>query len=391
MSYLLIYPIILNFVLMFVSGMTYPILPLFLAGNLGEGVIIAGIVTSSASLLNMVFSIIFGHLSDIIGDRRPFILLGLGLLTLFYLLAGIFSWNIIAMCIFYALAGMGSAAIFVGSIALASDLSNMKTLGKSMGFFWASGSFGWALALVFAGLILKKLGIQGIFIFSALSTFITFLIGIKPILHGLKYIDKNNRDKDSRNRVHILTILRRLNFLVLYISSLIFFVGDVIKNIYVPQFYVYVLGIDTAFVTTALSLASWCEIPFIMFFGPLIDKIGAKQIYVFSLLSMSLYLGINTLVSSLLTTFIAMSLYGFVWASYSTASSVLAALLVSEDEKGTAFGLINSNFHLANILMNPILSYLVVILGYKDVFLMMAITSMLMTIAIEILIKPIES
>jgi len=138
------------------------------------------------------------------------------------------------------------------------------------------------------------------------------------------------------------------------------------------------------------TLASWCEIPFIMFFGSLTDRIGAKQIYVFSLASMALYLGVNTLVFNPWTAFIAMSLYGFVWASYSTASSVLTALLVNEDEKGTAFGLINSNFHLANILMNPILSYLVLILGYRDVFLIIAIIMIITAITIEILIKPVK-
>jgi len=250
---LLVFPIVLNFVLMFVSGMTYPIVPLFLAGDLGEGVIIAGIVTSLASLLNMVFSIVFGRLSDIIGDRRPFILLGLGLLTLFYLLAAIFSGNTIAMCIFYALAGIGGAAAFIGSIALVSDISSIEALGKSMGFFWASGSFGWASALVFAGLVLERLGIRGIFVFSALSTLITLLISIKPILQKSKSIDRKSNTENTRNRVHILAILRRLSFLALYISSFLFFVGDVIKNIYIPQYYVYIVKIDTTLATTALS------------------------------------------------------------------------------------------------------------------------------------------
>ncbi len=54
----------------------------------------------------------------------------------------------------------------------------------------------------------------------------------------------------------MLAIFRRLSFLTLYILSFLFFIGNIIKNIRIPQYYVYVVKIDTTLLTTLLSLVS---------------------------------------------------------------------------------------------------------------------------------------
>jgi MFS family permease len=73
---------LVSFLMDVASEMVYPLLPLFLAG-LGATPTAIGLVEGVAEATASLFKVVGGRLSDRIGRRRPFLLLGYGLPALF--------------------------------------------------------------------------------------------------------------------------------------------------------------------------------------------------------------------------------------------------------------------------------------------------------------------
>lgn len=355
-----------NALLMAVSSLTYPVIPLYIVGR-GLGVALAGFVTAASSLVSLVSQVLWGYVSDAIGRRHVVMLLGSVSMVLFSVLGLMLAGNIYGVVVSFILLGFGGSAIGVSSYALVADL-NPGELGKPMGWYWASASFGWAFPLLFAGFLLRCYGIISIYVvvlvvslaLLAISTSLSFLLTPSNSLAV--------GGRRSFSAKPLLNVLSNARFLVVYISSLLFMVGDVVKNIYVPQYYAYVAGLGEETATTTLSLASWFEIPAIIAISRLLQHGNTIYIYAFSLAAMSLYLYINTFVESYAGAAVAMAMYSMVWASYIISTSVLIVEVVDADSRGTALGLNSSSFALASIVSNAILGPTVEILGYTQLF-----------------------
>jgi len=371
---------LINILFMIISGITYPVIPLYLVGT-EVGVLLTSIVVTLSSLVGFVFQIVWGNISDRVNKRREFIILGGFIMSLCYFSAAIYSNNILLMCTLYILAGIGGAAVFTPSSALMADICSRENIGRAMGLFWAGGSLGWALPLVFAGTLLEKYGVKSIFLISGLISLCIGIIGI-----AMRKVDVS-RDRISSDVKPVpWAVVIRPRFLLLYLATLVFYLGDVVKNIYVPQFHAYELKLGEASATAILSTASWAEIPLLLLFGFLVDRMGSWTIFNFSLLASAIYMMANVFVSNIITAVIVMVFYGVVWASFSSSSSAIAVELSNEDEKGTALGMINANFSLANIVGPPLFGYIVKRLGYRVCFASMAVmlTSVAITTAIAI-------
>jgi len=139
--------------------------------------------------------------------------------------------------------------------------------------------------------------------------------------------------------------------------------------------------------TAILSTASWAEIPLLLLLGFLVDRMGSWTIFNFSLLASAIYMMANVFVSNIITAVIVMVFYGVVWASFSSSSSAIAVELSNEDGKGTALGMINANFSLANIVGLPLFGYIVKRLGYRVCFASMAVMLTGVAITITMAIK----
>lgn len=370
---------IINVLHMAIAGITYPVIPLYIVGS-GLSVVVAGIVTSIASITGFSFQIIWGYISDRIRSRLKILIWCSTIMTLAFIFGIILHHNILAVQLSYILSTIGGAGVGVASYALVADVSH-KNLRKSMSIYWAGGSLGWAMSLLIAGWILKAFGIVGILLFSLIFS---IMILVCVLLHPS--IDKNGIVRSTGvNKVTLRPIIRLLSnkvFLVLYLSSFMFMVGDIVKNIYIPQYHAYEVGLGEAYATTILSLASWFEIPAILLFGRILAIIGEAITYTLGLALMALYLYLNSIVNSFIVAALIMMFYSMVWASYITSISVIVPLIVDEENRGLALGLINSNFALANILFNIVLSYMVKVQGYTRTFISVALLMVLLMLIV---------
>ncbi|MCX8167546.1 MAG: MFS transporter [Ignisphaera sp.] len=377
---IIIITFIINTLLMAISGVTYPVIPLYIVGS-GLGVITAGMVTSIASITSFCSQIIWGYMSDRIGRRSRIMLYGSIIMLLFYTMGTILSDNILAIELSYIFSTIGGAGVGVASYALIADMGP-RNLGRNMSLYWAGGSLGWATPLLFAGWLLKTYGVVSVFMVSLLLS-AAILILVLVLMHTDKHAPIAVSTRQSRWSLRpIIRLLSNKTFLVLYTSSFVFMVGDVIKNIYIPQYLAYKIGLGESMATAILSLASWFEIPAILLFGHILGIVGGTPVYMLGLASMAAYLYLNSTVRSFAAASIVMAGYSIVWSSYITSISVLVPLSVDEENKGLALGLVNSNFALANILSNIALSYMVDAYGYSQTFVVISALILVLTLAV---------
>lgn len=358
-----------NALFMFTTGITYPVVPLYLVGS-GVGALLSSTVVTASSLVSFLSQVGWGNLTDRVGRRSEFIVLGGLIMAACYALASAYSGDVVATCLLYVLAGVGSAAVFTASSALMADVSSGGGVGRAMGLFWASGSLGWALPLVFAGSLLKSRGIGIIFALAGAAALCIAAVGLALVRVGPGGggAARNPGPRGGGARPALWRLLRRPGFLLVYFATLAFYLGDLVKNIYVPQFQAYELGLGEEWATAILSTASWAEVPLLLLFGFLTDRLGGWTVFAFSLAAASLYMTANMLVSSLAAALLVMASFSIAWSSFSSSSSTIVVELSEEDERGTALGVVNANFSLANIAGPPLFGYVVEAWGYRQCF-----------------------
>lgn len=203
----------------------------------------------------------------------------------------------------------------VSSTTLVSLTSPSKAIGRNMGVFWAAGSLGWAMPLTFSGYLLNRFGIESIFniaLFASLLI-VPFSIALNKCVEDVK--KPAGIGSLSSGKRTLFSFLGNRVYLLFLISAIIFGASDVAKNIYVPQYYAYGIGLGETWATLLLGIASWFEIPMLIVFGYAVDRYGSRRVYVFSLTSMAVFMALNIfVVRDAATAFIAMAFYSIVWA-----------------------------------------------------------------------------
>lgn len=373
---------VVNGLTMFVSGLTYPLLPLYLVGHRGCSAFVSGVVASLSSFTSFVSSVLWGYiLGRFRGREALFSGFGGVVAAVFFGLASIYSGDMLLLSILFSLAGVGTSCTLVSTTTLVSLASPSKAIGRNMGVFWAAGSLGWAMPLTFSGYLLNRFGIESIFYIALLASLL-----IAPISIALNRCVGDAKKLAGVGSLHSggrtsFSFLGNRTYLLFLASAIIFGASDVAKNIYVPQYYAYGIGLGEAWATLLLSIASWFEIPMLIAFGYAVDRYGSRKVYVFSLASMAVFMALNIfVVRDVTTAFIAMAFYSVVWGSYASSAYVLA-VEVAVNEESASLGLLNSSIPLASIVYNPLGGYISSSMGYKANFAFLSLLLVLSTTA----------
>jgi MFS family permease len=355
-----------NLLYMAAAGLIVPGIPLYLATN-GFSEDVINLVLSLTALASLFGQVFFGYVSDRTMTKSFFVEFGTASYVFGYLTLALMKNKLLAVFILVVLNFFGSAAYPV-AMALLADFSSIQNRGRSMGFFWSAASLGWAISVAFTGLILEKFGGSYLFGLCSLIYSISFLL----IYFGFREYNKKVKIEDPKNKIEgsIFKSILSLegSFLVFLIGTLIFFVADFTKNVYVPMFYAFELGLGITTSTLLLSLTSWIELPATVFFGYLSDKIGRKKVILIGYILCIIFMAINSLAYGFESAILAMSLYGLIWGAFSGASSALASELTSENRRGFAMGLFNSSSSVANLIAPLSVGVLIQLFGYRLAF-----------------------
>ncbi len=175
------------------ANASWTFIPL-LAKELGLSDTYIGLVVASYAFALFFSSYLFGRASDKRGTRILFLRIGLIASSIAFFLQ-IFITNEVSLLMIRAISGF---CIGIFPAALVAYVYESK---KNLGKFSAFGSLGWFLGATLAGIIAMYFSIKGVFIFSSLSFFISFLMSYglnstknKPLhipLFPTKIIKKN--------------------------------------------------------------------------------------------------------------------------------------------------------------------------------------------------------
>ncbi|MBO3754834.1 MAG: MFS transporter [Candidatus Brockarchaeota archaeon] len=361
-----------NILFMAASGLLVPGTPLYLSTNGFDGGSV-NLLLSSIAVSSLIGQVTWGYLSDRAMDRLFFLKLGTAGYALGYL-AIVLLKNRLALAILLVATSFVGSASYPAAMALLSETSSTKNRGRSMGVFWSAASLGWAISVAFTGFIINELG--GGYFFGLCSLLYSASLAL---VHLFLRIEDRHASDDKRSRGVSLSSFFRLGtpFLAFLSGSIIFFMADFAKNVYVPMFYAFELGLGMVTATLLLSLTSWLEIPVNVIFGYLSDRLGRKTVVLVAYVLCGAYMFINSMVTGFEGALLTMALYGFVWGAFSGASSAFASELVDEDKKGIALGLFNSSWNIASMLAPVSIGMLSQAYGYRLMFNTMGVLMLL--------------
>ena len=155
-------------------GIVLPLLPTY-AKDLGASPFMIGLIAAIFSIMQFIFSPVWGKLSDKIG-RRPVMLVSISVTALSYLVLA--QASTIPLLIFArGLSGIGSANIAAAQ-AYITDVTDSKNRSSAMGMIGAAFGIGFIIGPLIGGVLKHNYGIQMVGYVAAALITIDFVLAI---------------------------------------------------------------------------------------------------------------------------------------------------------------------------------------------------------------------
>lgn len=361
------------------SEMIYPLIPVYVAA-LGSGAILLGIIEGVAETTASMVKLLSGILSDKLGKRKAFVLTGYIISSLVRPLTGLVSsaWQIVVIRMSDR---VGKGIRTAPRDALIASSVDESIRGKSYGFHRAMDNTGAVLGpilaivtliILFVGFGLKNslLALRWTFILALIPGILSVLTIIffvkesapserdgKPFTFSLKSFDKN-----FRNYLLIMILFTLGNssdaFLLFRVQEAIQRSGAVVKivsDITPLHNMVSNFGDEAAqskiinilFLPLVWAFFHIIKVIFSTPLGALSDRTGRKVvinigwgIYAFVYISFALIVFLSPDLQ-VVATFVLFAVYAFFYAFSEGAEKAFVADLVTDRNRGTAFGLFN--------------------------------------------------
>jgi MFS family permease len=314
------------------SEMLYPVTPIFLTAVLGSSMAVVGIIEGIAEFIAGLLKGYFGKLSDKVGKRSVFIVIGYGLSAISKPLPGIFQ-NIPTVLFSRVADRTGKGIRTAPRDALLGSYSNGNS-GAVFGFHRGMDTLGAAIGPVAALVLLHYFpnNFQLIFLLafipSVIAVMFTMLVKDKPI--ELKLRSRKNYSsfwksapKSYKRLLLLITLFSLINssdvFLILKSRDIS---GSSTLAIFGYIFY------NLIYAASSYPL------------GGLSDKFGKRKIFSIGLIIFSLvYFGF-ALVPDIKFIWILFALYGIYAASTEGISKAWVSDLIPDEQRGSAIGLL---------------------------------------------------
>jgi MFS family permease len=378
------------------SEMIYPLVPVYVAA-LGSGAILLGVIEGVAETTASMLKLISGIISDKIGKRKLLVLIGYSISSLIRPLTGLVAsaWQIIIVRMFDRV-GKGIRTAPRDALIAASVDESIR--GRSYGFERAMDHIGAVLGPVLAIITLLIL-IVGFGMNDTLSALRwTFILAIipgmlavltivlfvkeaasfngngKPFSFSLKSFDRN-----FRNYLLVMILFTLGNssdaFLLFRVEEAIHKSGAVVNVVNsVGPLHKMILNfgdeaaqarvINILFLPLVWAFFHIIKAVFSTPLGTLSDRIGRKvvintgwAIYAFVYISFALLVFLPSNLQ-VLATFVLFAIYALFYAFTEGTEKAFVADLVSDEKRGTAFGLFNFSIGLGALPASIIFGFL---------------------------------
>jgi len=329
-------------VILFMSrGITGPINSLYVE-SLGANYLTIGVLGAVTSLTTIVFSYVWGRMSDRRGKRKLFLVGGLavlalsaGLMTVAPTYVYLFPLNI--------LNAASQAAYAVVSLALMGDIleESRGARGRRMGIYRGLGSLGFGVLAFFSGSIADRLSLRAPFGLSA-----GFLV-VAVVLALLVEEDPAHSSHEAAvtapvTAKSLATTPAALPLPPLLISM---FLWSLVTGAVYAVWANYMVG-ELAFTQGQMSrlwgLASFSEFPLMILAGALSDRIGRPATLSLGFFAWTLVF-LGYVVTPVMPWIVLVQLIrGFAYSAFTAASMTYAAEVRAKAQRGRISGLYSS-------------------------------------------------
>jgi MFS family permease len=384
------------------------LLPLYIVQVVGGSITDVGKTNSLVSLAGVVAFILWGNLSDRLGCRRPFLILGYIGFALCMWRIGVAD-NLVQVQQFSIVAGFVMAAIIPVSTALVLDTIPEKQWSQSFGRFYLIGGWSFVIALIGGGiwqeLVSDSWGtvsaMRSLFVFASGATFLSLILCLIWVKEPPQVRSNRLFSPSLLGRLSVGVIERRVLF---YPSRMIYFIlrpewlNQVHQKLYSPLNLYYLcsalffLAVQIVYLPFPIFLAEVLgatnSLIFLIIFGKALieaflyfpigrfvqnhDSIRwqtlgtAVRVAVFIVFTLLAFF--KPTPASLVMIGFAHLFTGVTWAVINVASTLSVASLATKGEEGMALGVYNSIIGVATMVGSLVSGYLAARFGYSVCF-----------------------
>ncbi len=350
----------------------FSFIPVYLR-NRGFSVGEIGFLTGTSALVGALIQLSVGHLSDRLRRRKPFIIVGLLLGAIIYLFIFPKISDYGDFILLYSVIGLCIYTILTIASVLVIDLSFSGQVGRDYASTRMWGSIGFLVCISVTGVfpiltepryMFPLIGMA--FIISSIFVFLIEEPNIKtsvltPQIGNIKRLISNSN------------ILKVLLFYFFYYTALTAASSNV--NLLVKS-----LGGTNRMISFSYTASSGVEIPFMLIMGIISDKIGRRPLLFIASLALPIRMLLYSLARSPLAIIGIQTMHSVTFAIIAVIPIVYINDLVSQEERGTAQGMLNMTTAFSSAFGPFLAGYFADMVGISKMFLFLMIIALFATI-----------
>lgn len=290
-----------------------------------------GTILSVTPLMMFMFQPLYGMLADRLGYKRCLLWSAFfaAICYLFYLFDGSFTrYFVITVCM----------ALFYNTIQPLLDSLSLRLTQKDTTFSYGTlriaGAAGWALTGTVVGHYIDDLNTTVIFVFSAISMFLTFLFA---------FFLQKDRPIPVRSQGKHLPDLKAVfgNQSLIFLLVCVFLIsagGTTIWNFY--SIYMKEIGASASLVGYGISFQGLCELPLFYYSARIIRKVGIKTTLLITTFALALRMVLYSAVKDPYAALFIELLHGVSWSLFWVVCVEYVNYLVPEEWRATGQSLL---------------------------------------------------
>lgn len=339
------------------TEMVLGVLPLFVVKDLGASRAILGAMEGSAELTSYVLRMVSGSLSDKIGKRKIFVVIGYTLSTaskpFFVLSSGWLDAFVVRLA-----DRMGKGIRTAPRDALIADSVSESISGKAFGIHRTIDQMGAIIGPIVAFAILEVMDIRYVFLFSLIPGAIAVIILVFYVKE-ISIAKIRKKFSDAKILSNIVDIIKENKpFTALLIVSAIFSLGAF--NFSFVLLKASNSGVEENLIPIVYAVINISHTAIGIPSGLLADKIGKEKVLIigYSTLVVTTFLMVMEVSKNSLYPYIYAAVFGLYLGISETVQRAIVPKYVSSELRGTAFGLFNIVIGISYFISNVTFGFL---------------------------------
>ena len=334
----------------FSTEMVLGVLPMFIVSSLGASRALLGAIEGSTELTSYAFRMVSGSLSDKVGKRKIFVIVGYGLSTITKPFFAVSSSWIDAFVVRFG-DRMGKGIRTAPRDALIADSVSESRVGRAFGLHRTIDQLGAIVGPIGAFGLLQVVDIRGIFLLSLIPGAIAVLILVFFVKEVV--VKKSSATRTNTIFSNISHVIRgNRPFVLLLIITGIFGIGAF--NFPFILLRASDLGVNENLIPLVYATLNVAHTAIGIPSGILADKVGKEKVLIigYSVFAISTILML-VLSGNTIYAYILAAVFGLYLGIFETVQRAVIPRYVTSEFRGTAYGLYNvvigTTFFVANV------------------------------------------